>query len=86
MATTSRRAFLGHLGAAAAVPAFKSLSLEAGELRQDSSSETTFDLLITGGRVIDPGQNLSGVRDLIISRVESFTMGLMRDRSGLYGE
>ena len=66
MATTSRRAFLGHLGAAAAVPAFKSLSLEAGELRQDSSSETTFDLLITGGRVIDPGQNLSAIRDVAI--------------------
>ena len=66
MATTSRRAFLGHLGATAAVPAFKSLSLEAGELRQDSSSETTFDLLITGGRVIDPGQNLSAIRDVAI--------------------
>lgn len=72
MARSSRRTFLGQLStAAAAIPGFGALGWEAsaapvGTARQGPASDTTFDLLIAGGRVIDPGQNLSAVRDVAI--------------------
>ena len=67
MARSSRRAFLGQLGAAAAViPGFGALGWEAGAAQQDPASGAVFDLLIARGRVIDPTQNLSAVRDVAI--------------------
>ena len=72
MARSSRRTFLGQLSAAAAaIPGFGALgwgaaAAPAGTAWQGAPSDTTFDLLIAGGRVIDPGQNLSAVRDVAI--------------------
>jgi dihydroorotase len=68
MARTTRRAFLGRLGAAGAV-GLSSLPREAQASRAvfgQAPSGATYDLLIAGGRVIDPGQSLSGVRDIAI--------------------
>ncbi len=72
MARPTRRTFLGQLGAAAVVmPGLSSLPMEAGAspapaTGQASASEATYDLLIVGGRVIDPAQSLSAVRDVAI--------------------
>lgn len=68
MARTTRRAFLGRLGAAGAV-GLSSLPWEAQASRAvfgQAPSGATYDLLIAGGRVIDPGQSLSAVRDIAI--------------------
>src|SRR5215213_3645145 len=55
MSRIDRRSFLGQLGSAAIVaPA-------AG------ASAATFDLLIAGGHVVDPSQNLSAERDVAIA-------------------
>ena len=61
MSTLSRRAFLGQLGSAAVV--IPGLGWAAV---QDSASLVSYDLLIAGGRVIDPGQGLSALRDVAI--------------------
>src|SRR5262245_34620152 len=80
MRESSRRAFLGQIGSAAfAVPAWRSLPLGAGSLPAlapqqagaplQGSQRTTpalYDLLIAGGRVIDPAQKLSAERDVAI--------------------
>ena len=74
MSKSSRRAFLGQLGSAAVViPGLSSLRLSArsgpsgaAAVVQGSASSASYDLLIAGGRVIDPGQNLSAVRDVAI--------------------
>ena len=72
MARSTRRAFLGQLGAAAAVmPGLSSLPWEAGASSavvtgQSSAVGATYDLVIAGGRVIDPAQDLSAVRDVAI--------------------
>ena len=74
MSKSSRRAFLGRLGTAAVVPAFGSLSSSAfsfsapavASAEQGAAPRASYDLLIAGGRVIDPGQNLSAVRDVAI--------------------
>jgi dihydroorotase len=72
MERSTRRAFLGQLGAVAAVmPGLGSFPSRANvsptfATGQDSVSEATYDLLITGGRVIDPLQGLSAVRDVAI--------------------
>ena len=72
MARSTRRAFLGQLGAAAVVmpglgsfPRGANVSLPFAT-GQDSVSAATYDLLIAGGRVIDPAQGLSAVRDVAI--------------------
>ena len=72
MSKSSRRAFLGRLGTAAVVPALGSLSSSAfsfsapavASAEQGAAPRASYDLLIAGGRVIDPGQNLSAVRDV----------------------
>ena len=52
------------MGASAAVlPGLSSLSLSAAQ----GGAAARYDLIITGGRVIDPGQGLAGVRDVAIS-------------------
>ena len=74
MSKSSRRAFLGRLGTAAVVPALGSLSSSAfsfsapavASAEQGAPPGASYDLLIAGGRVIDPGQNLSAVRDVAI--------------------
>ena len=60
MHKTGRRAFLGRLGAAAlTLPAVAAVRPPA---------QPAYDLLIAGGRVIDPSQGLSAVRDVAIAR------------------
>ena len=72
MARSTRRAFLGQLGAAGVVlPGLGSFPRGANAspalaTGQDSVSEAAYDLLIAGGQVIDPGQGLSAVRDVAI--------------------
>ena len=74
MSKSSRRAFLGRFGAAAVVPALGSLSSSSFSISapavaaaaQAAAPQASCDLLIAGGRVIDPGQNLSAVRDVAI--------------------
>ena len=74
MSKSSRRAFLGRLGTAAVVPALGSLSSSAfsfsapavASAEQGAAPRASYDLLIAGGWVIDPGQNLSAVRDVAI--------------------
>jgi dihydroorotase len=64
---TTRREFLGQIGSAAiAVPAvlgnFRAAAAAAGQAPPPAS----YDLLIAGGRVIDPSQKLAAVRDVAI--------------------
>ena len=72
MARSTRRAFLGQLGAAAVImPGLGSFPRGAKvspafATGQDSVSGATYDLLIAGGRVVDPAQGLSAVRDVAI--------------------
>ena len=61
MHQTNRRQFLSQIGAASVV-----LSTEmARAARQESGA--TYDLLIAGGRVIDPIQRLSADRDIAVA-------------------
>jgi dihydroorotase len=62
MGDASRREFLGQVGAAAAF----ALGAPAAGMAQNAGSQT-YDLLIAGGRVIDPSQKLSDVRDVAIT-------------------
>ena len=65
MARSNRRTFLGQLGSAAiAIPALHSLQTTAASAQPAGAA--TYDLLIAGGRVIDPAQNLSAERDVAI--------------------
>jgi len=79
MSQSSRRAFLGQIGSAAIViPELRNLPLRAGsESPQVSASQAaaaapqasasaSYDLLIAGGRVIDPSQGLAAERDVAI--------------------
>jgi dihydroorotase len=62
MSLSTRRAFLGTLGATAvAVPALRSTTLGAGQ------AAASYDLLIKGGRVIDAAQKLNGQLDVAIA-------------------
>ena len=73
MSRSSRRAFLGTLGAAAAaVPALRSTTFGPGDALAAASPAAgqaagSYDLLIKGGRVIDPSQKLSGALDVAIA-------------------
>ena len=79
MSKSNRRAFLGQLGAAAVViPALRSGPFRAdaapspaSALPQGAASSSApapaYDLLIAGGRVVDPSQKLSAERDIAIS-------------------
>jgi dihydroorotase len=67
MSKSNRRAFLGQLGAAAAIiPGLRNLQVLSAAA-QAPGGAPSYDLLITGGRVIDPSQNLSAERDVAIS-------------------
>src|SRR5689334_21481961 len=63
MPLSTRRGFLGTLGAAAvAVPALGSSALGAA-----GQAAASYDLLIRGGRVIDPSQKINAAMDVAIS-------------------
>ena len=72
MARSTRRVFFGQLGAAAVVmPGLGFRSWGAGvspavAAGQGLASGVPYDLLIAGGRVVDPTQSLSAVRDVAI--------------------
>src|SRR6476660_5603815 len=70
MTHSNRRVFLGQLGSAAAmaIPGLRQTAASpqaAAAAPQPSSA--SYDLLIAGGRVIDPSQKLSAVRDIAIA-------------------
>jgi dihydroorotase len=70
MSASSRRTFLGQLGAAAAIPAIGELAgrdLQAAPQGTAAAAGVMYDLLIQGGRVIDPAQQISGVRDVAVA-------------------
>ncbi|HEX4346399.1 MAG TPA: amidohydrolase family protein [Vicinamibacterales bacterium] len=76
MSRTTRRTFLGQLGSAATVSGLAGVSLGASPAaalaqgRGGAAPPVTgaiYDLLIQGGRVIDPAQNISAVRDVAIA-------------------
>jgi dihydroorotase len=73
MSRSSRRAFLGTLGAAAvALPELGSPSIRVGAdlaaaAPAAGQAAASYDLLIKGGRVIDASQNLSAERDVAIA-------------------
>jgi dihydroorotase len=79
MSQSSRRAFLGQIGSAAfALPTLRSLPLrvgspsalaaapQAGGAAPQRAPSVLYDLLIAGGRVVDPAQKLSAERDVAI--------------------
>lgn len=78
MSQPSRRAFLGQLGSAAvALPGLTSAqdflrgsssrpSAVVGGGQAGSAGATMFDIVIKGGRVIDPAQKISGERDVAV--------------------
>jgi dihydroorotase len=80
MSRTTRRTFLGQLGAAAIVPAAAHVPTTLGTnpaaaaaaqgavAAPQAAASASYDLLIQGGRVIDPAQKLSAVRDVAITR------------------
>ena len=71
MSLPTRRDFLGTLGAAAAaVPALGSTALGAG-----GQGTASYDLVIKGGRVIDPSQKLNGALDVARLRVDNLFGG-----------
>src|ERR1700704_3469795 len=73
MSLSSRRAFLGTLGAAAVVfPELGSCSIRLGAdlaaaAPAAGQAAASYDLLIKGGRVIDASQKLSADRDVAIA-------------------
>lgn len=73
MSRSSRRAFLGTLGAAAvALPKLGSHTIRVGAdlaaaAPAAGQAAASYDLLIKGGRVIDAAQNLSAERDVAIA-------------------
>ena len=67
MSKSSRRTFLGQLGAATVLaPGLRNLQTPA-PAAQAPGAAASFDLLITGGRVIDPSQKLSAELDVAIA-------------------
>jgi dihydroorotase len=67
MSRTGRRAFLQQLGASAVVlPHLGAASPDGGSQSGAGARSGPYDLLITGGRVIDPSQKISAVRDVAI--------------------
>lgn len=69
MSDVNRRSFLQQLGAAAALPAVAGLAPQAAAQGPGAppGAGAQYDLLIQGGRVIDPASRLSAVRDVAIA-------------------
>lgn len=69
MSQTTRRAFLGQIGAAAAIlPEFAApaAAQQPAAAAPQPAASASYDLLIAGGRVIDPAQKLNAERDVAI--------------------
>jgi dihydroorotase len=93
MSETTRRAFLGQIGSvAAAIPALPHASFRSGSdpvrrfgaqpaASPQASTSASYDLLIAGGRVVDPSQKLSAERDVAITggRIARIDANIPRD-------
>jgi dihydroorotase len=83
---STRRAFLGTLGAAAvAVPALRSTTLGGAAPAEAAAGQAaaSYDLLIRGGRVIDPSQKLNGQLDVAIAggKIAAVTANIPANRA-----
>jgi dihydroorotase len=70
MSPSSRRTFLGHLGAAAVVPLIGAGVPRPNEADPSAAAQADagpYDLLIAGGHVIDAAQHLSARRDVAVA-------------------
>src|SRR6267378_1963911 len=74
MSKSNRREFLSRLGSAAiAIPALQSVPFRGASVpapaaaASQAQAAVAYDLLIAGGRVVDPSQKLSAERDVAIS-------------------
>src|SRR5947207_12961504 len=74
MSRSTRRAFLGQLGSAALIPGIRHTPFGIGpeapsfaSAQAAAAQGASYDLLIQGGRVIDPSQKISAVRDVAIA-------------------
>src|SRR6187431_592578 len=72
MSGFNRRTFLQQLGSASLLPAIGApLARAAGQAtavpQTTTQTRATYDLLVQGGRVIDPASKLSAVRDVAIA-------------------
>jgi dihydroorotase len=63
----TRRSFVRRVAAGSCLVTGLNTTLETAFTAQTSGSPATYDLLIAGGRAIDPSQNLSDPRDIAIS-------------------
>ena len=82
MRQSTRRGFIQELGAMAAIPS----ALALGSARAGFSAprdNAAYDLLIAGGRVIDPAQKISGLRDVAITngKIAQVAPSVSRDRA-----
>lgn len=79
---SSRREFLKQVGSALAAAPVAAAALEPASAQAQGSP---YDLVIKGGRVVDPGQKLSAVRDVGIraGRVEAIEADIPRTRARL---
>ena len=66
MSLSSRRRFLSQLAGAITLPEI-TFRPNAAPLAQAAAGGSSYDLLIAGGHVIDPSQNLSAVRDVAVA-------------------
>src|SRR6266850_1848529 len=78
MSESTRRAFLGQIGSAAIIPELRNVPFRTGPDPSPASASAqaaaaapqvasaSYDLLIAGGRVVDPSQKLSAERDVAI--------------------
>jgi len=94
MSDTTRRAFLGRIGSvAAAIPALPHLSFRSAShpvqrfgapaAAPQAAASVSYDLLIAGGRVVDPSQKLSAERDVAITggRIARIDANIPRDQA-----
>ena len=92
MPGSNRRQFLTQLGSAALIiPGLRALpsgagsaaSLAAAPPLQASGSPTMYDLVIAGGKVIDPAQKLSAERDVAIlhGRIAAVAANIPRNQA-----
>lgn len=67
MSQSTRRAFLGQIGSAAILlPELASAAPQTAAGSPQALASASYDLLIAGGRVVDPSQKLSAERDVAI--------------------
>jgi dihydroorotase len=85
MSTSDRRVFIGQLAAAMALPGLGSQASRAASPQQTPSSGTgsgaaIYDLLVAGGHVVDPSQQLSAIADVAIQggRIARVAPGIPR--------